>query len=189
VLCSAPTSTTFTISFSSLVLEHSFSYISSNHHEPVLESTATMSFNLRTPTLALTGLSMCLCLAIIGTAGRSLHVYHNQHSTNPWLLPVWPNHFDTRELQMLIGTSAGVVVCNAVLVLGLLVKKVKYTLRHCVSKLTTCTAAGKWHGPSLSASQYGSQHHQHRLHHGHQLACSTQGYSEDVDLPMDVRQA
>jgi hypothetical protein len=100
-------------------------FSSIKHHEAVLESTATMSFNLRTPTLALTGLSMCLCLAIIGTAGRSLHVYYNQHTTNPWLLPVWPNHFDTRELQMLIGTSAGVVVCNAVLVLGLLVKKVR----------------------------------------------------------------
>lgn len=83
-----------------------------------------MVSNLRTPTLALTALSMCLCLAIIGTAGRSLNVFQDQHSTNPWLLPVWPNHFDTRELEMLIGTSAAIVVCNAILGAGLVVKQV-----------------------------------------------------------------
>ncbi len=83
-----------------------------------------MASNLRTPTLGLTALSMCLCLAIIGTAGRSLHVYYDQHNVNPWLLPLWPNHFDIRELQMLVAVAAVIVVCNAVLGAGLMVKQV-----------------------------------------------------------------
>lgn len=67
---------------------------------------------------------MCLCLAIVGTAGRSLHVYYQERSTNMWLLPVWPNHFDVRELQMLIGTAGAIVVCNALLSVSLVVKAV-----------------------------------------------------------------
>ncbi|KAK3725561.1 hypothetical protein LTR37_000531 [Vermiconidia calcicola] len=76
---------------------------------------------LRTPTLALAGLSMCLTLSIIGTAARSLHVYNTQQSTNPWLLPLWPNHFDVRELQLLIGTAVAIFLLNALLAVGLVV--------------------------------------------------------------------
>ncbi len=79
---------------------------------------------LRTPTLGLTVLSLCLSIAIIGTAGRSLHVYYSEHSTNLWLLPVWPDHFDLRELQMLVGCAAAIVACNAVLGVSLVVAAV-----------------------------------------------------------------
>ena len=83
-----------------------------------------MASRLRTPTLGLAGLSMCLCLAIIGTGGRSLHVYYDQRTKNEWLLPLWPNHFDMRELQTLIGTAGAIFVLNAVLAVALLVNNV-----------------------------------------------------------------
>ena len=83
-----------------------------------------MAPSLRTPTLALSLLSICLSIAIIGTAGRSYYVFMSNHSSNPWFLPSWPNHFDMRELQMLLGTSAAVVVLNAVVVGALFVEKV-----------------------------------------------------------------
>ena len=75
-----------------------------------------MAPSLRTPTLTLSLLSICLSIAIIGTAGRSYYVFTTNHSSNPWFLPSWPDHFDLRELQTLMGTSAAVVVLNAVVV-------------------------------------------------------------------------
>ena len=83
-----------------------------------------MASRLRTPTLGIAALSMALALAMVGTAGRSLHVYYSQHNSNPWLLPLFPHHFDSRELQMLIGTSGAVFVLNAILAVALLVSAV-----------------------------------------------------------------
>jgi len=80
-----------------------------------------MAARLRTPTLAFAALSICLSFAIIGCAGRTIHIFNAQHKSDVWLLPVWPNHFDTRELHALIGTSAAIVVLNAVLVASLFV--------------------------------------------------------------------
>ncbi|TKA24525.1 hypothetical protein B0A50_06682 [Salinomyces thailandicus] len=73
-----------------------------------------MAAKLRLPTLALAALSICLSLAIIGCAGRALNIFDVQHSSNVWLLPLWPNHFDTRELQTLLGTSAAILVLNSI---------------------------------------------------------------------------
>lgn len=83
-----------------------------------------MAPSLRTPTLALALLSICLSIGIIGTAGRSYAVFTTSQSSNPWFLPAWPNHFDLRELQALLGTSAAIVVLNAVLVVALFVASV-----------------------------------------------------------------
>ncbi|KAK0855941.1 hypothetical protein LTS02_010872 [Friedmanniomyces endolithicus] len=80
--------------------------------------------NLRTPTLALAALSICLNLAIIGCAAHTLSVFNTEQSSNVWLLPLWPNHFDTRELHALLGTAAAIAVLNAVLILPLFVRAV-----------------------------------------------------------------
>ena len=87
----------------------------------------TMASRLRTPTLSLAGLCMCLALAIIGTGGRSLHAYYHQRPNDPWLLPLWPGHIDSRELQMLIGTSSAILILNAIIAIALLVSKVHYS--------------------------------------------------------------
>ncbi|KAH9819810.1 hypothetical protein Tdes44962_MAKER00799 [Teratosphaeria destructans] len=71
---------------------------------------------LRMPTLAAAALSMCLSIAIIGCAGRTFSVFNAQQTTNAWLLPIWPDHFDTSELRVLIGTSAAIVFLNALLI-------------------------------------------------------------------------
>ena len=85
-----------------------------------------MAPSLRAPTLGLALLSMCLSIGIIGTAGRSYYVFTSDaaEGNNPWFLPAWPNHFDMRELQTLIGTSAAIFVLNAVLVVALFVASV-----------------------------------------------------------------
>ena len=85
-----------------------------------------MAPSLRAPTLALGLLSMCLSIGIIGTAGRSYYVFTSSQSENPWFLPAWPNHFDMRELQTLIGTSAAIFMLNGVLVAALFVASVSH---------------------------------------------------------------
>ncbi|TKA69343.1 hypothetical protein B0A55_08158 [Friedmanniomyces simplex] len=96
---------------------------------------------LRTPTLAFAALSICLNLAIIGCAGRTLSVFNTQQSSNVWLLPLWPNHFDTRELHALAGTATAIVVLNAVLILSLFVHALPANLLILASSLlsTVCS--------------------------------------------------
>ncbi|KAI6800982.1 hypothetical protein KC361_g2035 [Hortaea werneckii] len=77
--------------------------------------------------LAAAALSICLSFAIIGCAGRSLGIFNGQQASNVWLLPIWPNHFDTRDLDALIGTSAAVVILNLVLIAALFVQKLPTT--------------------------------------------------------------
>lgn len=83
-----------------------------------------MSTHLRLPALAFACLSVVLNIAILACAARTLHLFHDQQSTNAWFLPIWPNHFDLRGLQTLIGTSVATLVLNAVAVVALLVPSV-----------------------------------------------------------------
>ena len=92
------------------------------------QPSTAMAPSLRTPTLALALLSICLSIGIIGTAGRSLHVFLSR-GQNPWFLPSFPNHFDLRELQTLIGTSAAIVVLDAVIVVALFVSVVSTAIQ------------------------------------------------------------
>jgi hypothetical protein len=83
-----------------------------------------MAAKLRMPTMAFAALSVCLNVAVIGCAGRTISHFNTQQTSNAWFLPIWPNHFDTRELQALIGTSAAIIVLNAILVLSIFVTSV-----------------------------------------------------------------
>ncbi|KAK5116501.1 hypothetical protein LTR62_008050 [Meristemomyces frigidus] len=82
-----------------------------------------MATLLRLPTFALATLSIILNIAVLACAARTLHFYDSEQKTNVWLLPVWPNHFDTRELHALVGTSAAIVALNVVLGASLFVQK------------------------------------------------------------------
>lgn len=84
-----------------------------------------MAARLRLPTVAFAVLSICLSTAIIGTAGKAINFFMVNHKSNPWLLPIWPNHFENRELQGLVGISAAIVVLNAGLILSLFIRSVR----------------------------------------------------------------
>nr|OQO19759.1 hypothetical protein B0A51_13252 [Rachicladosporium sp. CCFEE 5018] len=80
-----------------------------------------MSSSLRLPALAFASLSIALSIAVLACSARTLAIFNNQHTTNAWLLPIWPNHFDLTGLKTLIGTSTGIVVLNAVAIVALFV--------------------------------------------------------------------
>ena len=74
--------------------------------------------------LVLSILSFMTACAVLGTSAHSFSVYvKGRSANNPWWLPLWPQHFYTRNTQALIGSAAGVVLLNLVfLVLSLLPK-------------------------------------------------------------------
>lgn len=84
---------------------------------------------LRTATAALTIVSICLCIAVISCASKTISYFKVNHSNDVWLLPVWPNHFDTRELYVAVGTSAAVLFLNGVMLLAVFVSVVGPKLR------------------------------------------------------------
>ncbi|KAK5128882.1 hypothetical protein LTR85_000215 [Meristemomyces frigidus] len=100
-----------------------------------------MAARMRLPTLAFAALSICLSIAVIGCAGRTISFFNGRQQSNAWLLPVWPNHFDTRELQALIGTSAAIVVLNGLLVAGLLVSSLPANIIVLTSALLSTVCA------------------------------------------------
>ncbi|EME85685.1 uncharacterized protein MYCFIDRAFT_210300 [Pseudocercospora fijiensis CIRAD86] len=80
-----------------------------------------MASRLRIPTLAVAALSLALNIAIIACAGRSLNIYLTQRYDNVYFLPVWASHFDMRGLPALLGTSAVIVLLNALLVAAIFI--------------------------------------------------------------------
>lgn len=82
---------------------------------------------LRLASLALAVLSVCLSIAVIGTAADAYSTYISQaEAGNPWWLPLWPGYFDTRGTKSQIGASVGVIILNGSFVLICLVPKLNF---------------------------------------------------------------
>jgi len=81
----------------------------------------------------LIGLCFCLSVAILGTAGHTLHVFKTQQSSNPWWLPLWPQHFDASGTSALIASAAVVTVLSTIFLVFALVPRFnpagRYTFR------------------------------------------------------------
>jgi type IV secretory pathway TraG/TraD family ATPase VirD4 len=54
---------------------------------------------------ALTGLVIVFSLAVLGTSAHTLDVFNKQQTSNPWWLPLWPQHFDVHGTKALIASS------------------------------------------------------------------------------------
>jgi hypothetical protein len=53
----------------------------------------------------LTGLVIVFSLAILGTSAHTLDVFNKQQTSNPWWLPMWPQHFDVHGTKALVASS------------------------------------------------------------------------------------
>ncbi|KAF2124705.1 hypothetical protein P153DRAFT_370621 [Dothidotthia symphoricarpi CBS 119687] len=88
-----------------------------------------------------TGLVVVLSIAILGTSAHTLDVFKKQQTSNPWWLPMWPQHFDTQGTKGLVASSVVTLVFSgAFLVMSLVPKfalRQKYTLRALLSLATT----------------------------------------------------
>jgi hypothetical protein len=71
----------------------------------------------------ITGLVVALSIAILGTAAHTLDVFNKQQSSNPWWLPLWPQHFDIHGTKALIASAAvSLVLSGTFLALSLIPK-------------------------------------------------------------------
>lgn len=86
----------------------------------------------RLPALGLAALSLALNTALLACAAHTLHVWHAQHHSNAYFLPVWPAHFDVRALGALSGSSAAVMLLNGVVIGALSVAAVRICTALCI---------------------------------------------------------
>ncbi|KAH9870185.1 hypothetical protein J1614_007108 [Plenodomus biglobosus] len=88
----------------------------------------------------ITSLVVALSIAILGTSAHTLDVYNKQRTSNPWWLPLWPQHFDTHGTKALIASSVVTLVfCGAFLVASFVPQlslREKHTLRALLSLAT-----------------------------------------------------
>lgn len=83
------------------------------------------SSQLHLPLLALLVLALIISIATLACAASTLRLFESQQGTNPWLLPIWRNHFDLRGLKLVVGTSAAVALFDLVGVVVLVVLAVQ----------------------------------------------------------------
>ncbi|CAD0086310.1 unnamed protein product, partial [Aureobasidium mustum] len=67
----------------------------------------------RSPLLLLT-ISICLALPILAVSTHILSIYRSEHASNPWWLPVWHAHFDTKGLIAVIAGSCVVFALDLI---------------------------------------------------------------------------
>jgi len=75
------------------------------------------------------GIVAVLATAITGTASHTLDVFHKQQPSNPWWLPLWPQHFDTNGTKALIGSAVSVLVLSIVFLVFAVVPRFNLTNR------------------------------------------------------------
>lgn len=79
---------------------------------------------LHTAQTVITGLVVAFSIAILGTAGHTLSVFNKQQSSNPWWLPLWPQHFDVHGTKALVASAAVSLVLSGVFLAMSLIPKV-----------------------------------------------------------------
>ncbi|KAM0710746.1 hypothetical protein Q7P35_001484 [Cladosporium inversicolor] len=84
---------------------------------------------LQLPLLALLFLSLIISIATLVCAATTLRLFDSQQGTNPWLLPIWRNHFDLRGLKLVVGTSAVVALFDLIAFVALVVLAAQVSLR------------------------------------------------------------
>lgn len=72
----------------------------------------------------ITGLVVAMSIAILGTAAHTLSVFNKQQSSNPWWLPLWPQHFDVHGTKALISSAAVSIALSGTFLITSLIPKV-----------------------------------------------------------------
>jgi hypothetical protein len=68
----------------------------------------------------LIGLCAIMSVCILGTSAHTLAVFNQQQTSNPWWLPLWPQHFEVHGTKGLLGSSTTIfVLCSIFLVFAL----------------------------------------------------------------------
>jgi hypothetical protein len=96
------------------------------------------SSQLHLPLLALLVLGLIISLATLVCAAETLRLFESQQGTNPWLLPIWRNHFDLRGLKLVVGTSTVVALFDLIAVVALVLLAIQVSFSLVCSQRTAC---------------------------------------------------
>lgn len=89
----------------------------------------------------ITGLVVAFSIAILGTAAHTLDIYNKQQSSNPWWLPLWPQHFDVHGAKALIASAAVSLVFSGTFLAMSLIPKVNLPNRPTLRALVAIGSA------------------------------------------------
>ncbi|KAH6644522.1 hypothetical protein C7974DRAFT_408195 [Boeremia exigua] len=89
----------------------------------------------------ITSLVIIFSITILGTSAHTLDVFNKQQTSNPWWLPMWPQHFDTHGTKALIASSVIALVLSSAFLIASFLPSLqlnqKHTLRAALSLATT----------------------------------------------------
>lgn len=89
----------------------------------------------------ITGLVVVFSIAILGTAGHTLSIFNSQQTSNPWWLPLWPQHFDVHGTKALIASAAVSLVLSGVFLVMSLIPQVNLPNRPTLRALVAIGSA------------------------------------------------
>ncbi|KAL1592338.1 hypothetical protein SLS60_011416 [Paraconiothyrium brasiliense] len=90
----------------------------------------------------ITGLAVAFSVAILGTAAHTLDVFNKQQTSNPWWLPLWPQHFDVHGTNALIASATVTLALSGVFLVMSLIPQVNLANKHTLRALLALGSAG-----------------------------------------------
>ncbi|KAJ4288469.1 hypothetical protein N0V90_011705 [Kalmusia sp. IMI 367209] len=90
----------------------------------------------------ITGLVVALSIAILGTAAHTLDVFNKQQTSNPWWLPLWPQHFNVHGTKALVASATVTLVLSGVFLVMSLIPQVNLANKHTLRALLALGSAG-----------------------------------------------
>lgn len=95
-----------------------------------MASLLKINYWLRIAQLILAALTAIFSLAVLATSAHTLNKFQTQRAAlNPWYLPLWPEHFNTTNTQVFIGTSTASMVLALVFIIMLCLPRVSQCSR------------------------------------------------------------
>ncbi|PSN75043.1 hypothetical protein BS50DRAFT_567793 [Corynespora cassiicola Philippines] len=83
----------------------------------------------------ITGVIVAFSIAILGTSAHTLDVFNKQQTSNPWWLPLWPQHFEVSGTKALLASSVVTLVLSGTFLIMSLVPKLNLANRHTLRAL------------------------------------------------------
>ncbi|KAK3209218.1 hypothetical protein GRF29_69g1181886 [Pseudopithomyces chartarum] len=90
----------------------------------------------------ITCLVVAFSIAILGTAGHTLDIFNKQQTSNPWWLPLWPQHFDVHGAKALIASATVTLVLSGIFLAMSLIPQVNLANKHTLRALLALGSAG-----------------------------------------------
>lgn len=84
----------------------------------------------------LTALVVVFSIAVLGTSAHTLDVFNKQQTSNPWWLPMWPQHFDVHGTKALVASSVVTFTLSSAFLIASFLPSVRPPVPNTLAQLT-----------------------------------------------------